>query len=277
MAQPRSSSSSKKSGPQFPVSAPLKLKYNMPPFTSDVLKNIDRLSSGFRPLAKASKLSIQALQVISLLERWSSHIDQSINVDTDQNQLLSDSPTANAQLLDLYAETAESQRLAAFLLISLPIDGAHMKLERCLCLGILNLLHSVSIWPYPVSVRNELITDFLETLFSCSPKTREEEDCLLWLAIAVANEWRQCVKKVVEWPLLARHRIDTAGYCQFWASRSKQLMDWVVIKHERAQDWESLAKICVKFLWLRRLQGEWAATWKDAMNRRLKNMPRKKG
>lgn len=278
LALPRQDSNSKKTttSPQIPAQAPLKLKYPMPPFAPEVTRSIERLSPGFQALAKSSKLCMQALQLIALVSKWSVLIDQPANSETEQRQLLSNTAGANARVLDLCTDSIETQRQAAFLLISLPIDAAHMKLERCICLGLLNLLHSLTMWQYPVPVRDRLVLDFTEGIFSLAPKDKNEEDCMIWLAIAVASEWRHCAIKLKDSPLLARHGHDAAVVCQLWVQKSKQLMDWLIVKCERARAWEDLAAICARFLWLRRLNGEWKQTWKEAMERRLRNMPRKK-
>jgi len=278
LALPRQDPTSKKAiiPPQIPTQAPLKLKYPMPPFASEITRTIERLSPGFQALAKSSKLCMQALQLITVASKWSVLIDQPANSETEQKQLLVDSAAANARILDLYTDSIETQRQAAFLLISLPVDAAHMKLEKCVCLGFLNLLHSVSLWRYPVQVRDRLTHDFTEAIFSLAPKDKDEEECMIWLVIAIAAEWRHCATKIKDSPLLARHGYDAMAFCQMWLQMSKQLMDWLVIKCERARTWEDVATSCARFLWLRRLNGEWKLIWKESMERRLRNMPRKK-
>lgn len=264
------------SSPQFSTQSPYKLKYPMPPFAPEIVKSIERMSPGFQALAKTSKLSVQAVQLISLASKWSILIDQPITSEAEQKQLLAGTAGANARVLDLYTESIETQRMAAFLLISLPTDSAHMKLERGICLGLLNLLHSTALWQYPVQVRDRLTIDFTETIISLTPKDRNEEDCTIWLALAVASEWRHCAAKLVESPVLERHGHDATLQCQLWLQKSKQLMDWIIVKYERARTWEDIAGVCARFFWLRRLSSEWKLTWKEAMDRRLRNMPRKK-
>lgn len=261
---------------QFPAQSPFKLKYPMPPFAPEVLKSIERMSPGFQALAKASKLSVQALQLMSMASKWSMLIDQPLNSDAEQKQLLGGTTGANARLLDLYTESIETQRMASLLLISLPADSAHMKLERGICLGLLNLLHSTALWQYPVQVRDRLTIDFTETILSLTPKDKNEEDCTIWLALAVASEWKHCAGKLVDSPVLERHGHDAGLQCQLWLQKSKQLMDWIIVKYERARSWEDIAGVCARFFWLRRLGSEWKLTWKEAMDRRLRNMPRKK-
>lgn len=262
--------------PQLPAQAPLKLKYPMPPFAPEVTRSIERLSPGFQALAKSSKLCMQALQLITLASKWSVLIDQPVDSEIEKKQLLANTADANARLLDLYADSIETQRQAALLLISLPVDAAYMKLEKCICEGVLNLLHSVSLWQYPIPVRDRLILDFTDGIFSLTPKDKNEEDCMIWLAVAVATEWRHCAVKLKESPLLARHGHDAAILCEMWLQKSKQVMDWLIVKCGRSRAWEEVALICSKFLWLRRMHCEWELTWKEAMERRLKNMPRKK-
>ena len=277
-ALPREASTRRKTGnsPQFPAQAPLKLKYPMPPFAPGVTRSVERLNPGFQALAKSSKLCLQALQLVSLASKWSALVDQPANSETEQKQLLANTAGANARMLDLYTDSIETQRQAAFLLISLPVDAAHMRLERCLCLGLLHLLHSVSLWQYPMPVRDRLILDFTECIFSLAPKDRNEEDCMIWLVIAVAAEWRHCAKKLKDSQVLARHGHDAGILCQLWLQKSKQLMDWLIVKYEHARAWEDVAAICARFLWLRRMNGEWKLSWREAMERRLRNMPRKK-
>ena len=275
--KPQSLTSKKDTGaPQFPSQAPLKLKYPMPPLAPELAKAIERMSSGFQALAKSSKLSVQALSLVGIVTKWSMLIDQSTNSEAEQKQLLGGSAGSNARLLDLYTDAVESQRLAAFVLLSLPVDSMHMKLEKCLCLGILNLLHSTTLMQCPTPVRERLTIDFAETTIAFSPKTKDEEDCIIWLALAVAAEWKHCASKLASSPILERHDHDTATQCQTWLQRSTQMMDWIIVKYERARTWEDIATICARFLWLRRLNGEWKQTWKEAMERRLRNMPRKK-
>lgn len=278
LALPRQGSTSRKAvtSSQLPAQAPLKLKYPMPPFAPEVTKSIERLSPGFQALAKSSKLCMQALQLITIASKWSVLIDQPVGSETEKKQLLANTAGANARLLDLYTDSIETQRQAAFLLISLPVDAAYMKLEKCICLGLLNILHSVSLWQYPVPVRDRLILDFTDGIFSLAPKDNNEEDCIIWLAVAVAAEWCHCAVKLKESPLLVRHGHDAAILREMWLQKSKQLMDWLVVKCERARAWEEVALTCAKFLWLRRLHYEWKLTWKEAMERRLRNMPRKK-
>jgi len=278
LASPRQDSTSRKAAasPQPPAQAPLKLKYPMPPFAPEVTRSIERMNIGFQALAKSSKLCMQALQLITLASKWSVLIDQPVNSEAEQKQFLSNTAGANARGLDLWTDAIETQRQAAFLLISLPADAANMKLEKCICLGLLNLLHSVSLWQYPVPVRDRLTLDFTEAIISLAPTDKNEEDCMIWLAITVASEWRHCAAKLRDSPLLARHGHDAAIMCQMWLQKSKQLMDWLIVKYDRTHTWEDVATICARFLWLRRLNGEWKMTWKEAMERRLRNMPRKK-
>lgn len=278
LSSPRQGASSKKAttSPQNPAQAPLKLKYPMLPFVPEVARSIERLSPGFQALANSSKLCMQALQLITLATKWSVLIDHPANTETEQKQLLSNTAGANARMLDLYTDSIETKRQAAFLLISLPIEAAHMKLEKCLCLGLLNLLHSMSLWQHPIPVRNRLTLDFTEGIFSLAPKDKNEEDCMIWLVLAVASEWRHCAAKLNDLTLLARHGHDAAVLCQMWMQKSRQIMDWVIVKWERARAWEGVAAICARFLWLRRMNGEWRLTWTEAMERRLRNMPRQK-
>lgn len=274
--RPGSPTKKDSSPPQFPTQAPFKLKYPMPPFAPEVTSTIDRMSSGFQSLAKASKLSVQALQLLHLACKWSLIIDQSPKSDAEEKQLLANTAGANARLLNLYDDSIQTKRMAALLLISLPVDAAHMRLERCLCLGFLNLLHSVTLRPHPIPLRDRLVVDFAESIFSLNPKDRDEEDCMIWLALAVASEWRHCAAKLKASPLPAVHGHDSVILCQMWLQKSRQMMDWLVVKCERARTWEEITTICSKFLWLRRLGVEWKQTWKEAMERRLRNMPRKK-
>lgn len=262
--------------PQFPSQAPFKLKFPMPPFAPEITCTIDRMTSGFRSLAKASKLSVQALQLLHLASRWSLVIDQPPRSDAEEKQLLANTAGANARLIDLYDESIQTKRIAALLLISLPADAGHMRLERTLCLGFLSLLHSVTLQVHPVLLRDRLVIDFAESVFSFHPVDRDEEDFMIWLALAVASEWRHCATKMKASPLLALHGHDIVTQSQIWIQKSRQVMDWIIVKCERARTWEEITTICSRFLWLRRLGAEWKQTWKEAMERRLRNLPRKK-
>lgn len=274
--KPQATSSKKDlSTAQLPQ-GPLKLKYPMPPFSTDLSKSISRLAPGFQVLANASKLSVQGLQLLSIACKWSTYVDQAIGSDSEQSQLMADTAGANARILDLFTESMETRRLAAFVLLSLPNDVAHMRLERCLCLGLLQLLHSLTLEQHTMVTRDRLATDFTETLMSITAKDKDEEACVIWLAIAIASEWRYCITKAAASSILDEHDHDVAAYCQPWLQKSKQIMDWIIVKYERARTWEDVATVCARFLWTRRMSGEWKATWKDAMERRLRNMPRKK-
>lgn len=278
MATEQQTTASKKdcSPPQFPLQTPFKLKFPMPPFAPEIMCTIDRMSSGFQSLAKASKLSVQALQLLHLACKWSLIIDQPPKSDAEEKQLLANTAGANVRLTNLYDESIQTKRIAALLLISLPADAGHMRLERTLCLAFLNLLHSVTLRPHPIPLRDRIVVDFAESIFSFYPKDCNEEDCMVWLALAVASEWRHCAAKMKASPLLALHGYNSVILCQMWIQKSRQVVDWIIVKCDRARTWEEITAICSRFLWLRRLGPEWKATWEEAMERRLRNLPRKK-
>lgn len=274
----RQAASSKKDAVtvQPTVSSPLKLKYPMPPFSPDLNKSISRLTPGFQVLANASKISLHGIQLLSLVCKWSALIEQPVHSETEQSQLLVDTTAANARMFDLYVDAIDTRKLAAFILLSIPGDAAHMKLERCVCLALLQLLHSLTLEQFTLLTRDRLALDFTETLLAISPEGKDEESCVIWLAIAMASEWRYCAMKAAQSSILDELDQDVALHCQTWIQRSKQIMDWIIVKYERARTWEDIAATCTDFLWSRRMSSEWKVTWKDALERRMRNMPRKK-
>lgn len=278
MAAERQTTASKKqcSPWQFPTQAPFKLKFPVPPFGPEITCTIDRMSPGLHTLAKASKLSVQALQLLHLAGQWSSIFDQPLKGDTEEKQLLANAAGANTRLTNLFDESVQTKRIAALLLISLPADAGPMRLEKTLYLAFLNLLHSATLQPHSIPLRDRLVIDFAESIFSLHPKDRDEEDCMIWLALAVASEWRYCAAKMKASPLPTLHGHDTVTLYQIWIQKSSQVMDWITVKCDRARTWEEITTICSRFLWLRRLGAEWKQTWEEAMERRLRNMPRKK-
>lgn len=267
---------SKKDALTTQTQVPLKLKYPMPPFSTDLTKSISRLTPGFQALANASKISLQGLQLLDIVCRWSSLIEQPVGSENETIQLLADTASGNARLFDLYTDSTDTRKLAAFVLLSIPTDAAHMKLERCICLALLQLLHSVTLEQFALATRDRIVSDFTETLLALSPKDSGEEACVIWLAITMTSEWRYCAIKAAQSSILDELDQDLAVHCQPWIQRSKQVIDWIIIKYERARTWEGVSEICAEFLWSRRMSSEWKATWKDAMERRGRNLLRKK-
>lgn len=83
---------------------------------------------------------------------------------------------ANCRLQSLNKDSVDTKRMSAFLLNSLPKHSAQSKLERLPCLDMLNLLHSVSIWPHSSTLGDRSVNDFAETIFSLSIRIQQERD-----------------------------------------------------------------------------------------------------
>ena len=257
--------------------APLKLKYPLPPLAPDLTRSINQLSIGFQHLAKTTKLSVQGIQMISMACRFSSLLDQPVDSEADEKHFFNGSTAASARLLDLYTDVLDFQRMTSFLLVSLPRDSANMRLERCLCLGLLQLCHANVLMPYSTQTMAHLVRDFCETICSITAKDEDEEACIVWLTLIVASEWKYCAAKACKTSSSERQHEDVKISCQIWTQKSVQIMDWLIRKYECTRTWEQMSEICSRFMWFRRLSSEWKQTWKEAMARRENSLRRKSG
>lgn len=256
--------------------APVKLRYQMQPFPIEITDMIKGMSLGFQALARSSRFSVQTMRLLHLVCQWSAYIEQPVESNAENGHLLADTPHAIMCQRSLCDESIQTKRMAVLLLISLPLNTPDANLERCLCLGLLNLLHSVTLLPHPMPLRDLLVTSFVDAITSLTAEDWNEEDFVIWLVLAVASEWRYCAAKLELSPLLPLHGYNAPVLCQIWLDKSKQLMDWLLIKYERAAEWDAIQRICSRFLWLRRLDVEWEATWKDALKRQSWNTSRTK-
>lgn len=87
-----------------------------------------------------------------------------VGSENEQTRLLADRAGATMKFLDLHTDSTDTLRLATFLPLNVPSKASYVKLGRCVCLALPQLLHLVTFEHFAVAKRDRITLVFTENL-----------------------------------------------------------------------------------------------------------------